>query len=477
MEYEAIIGLEVHAQLLTESKIFCGCSTLFGAEPNTHTCPVCTGLPGSLPVLNKKVVEFTIKAALATNCRIAPRSQFARKNYFYPDLPKGYQISQYELPLATDGYIEIQMDGGKKKIGIQRIHMEEDAGKLIHDFSSAREAHSYVDFNRTGVPLIEIVSAPDIRSPEEASAYLRKLRAILMFLDICDGNMEEGSFRCDANISLRPKGEKGLGVKTELKNMNSFRNVQKALDFEIRRQTALLDQGEKIIQETRLWDAARGVTASMRGKEEAHDYRYFPDPDLVPIAIDPAWVEEIRATLPELPDAKKERFIKEYGIPEYDAEVLTSSKPLANYYENCVRFFPQPKIVSNWIMSELLRELKKDEREIEECPVPAENLAALLRLIDEGVISGKMAKSVFEEMYQTGQKAEEIVKAKGLSQLSDAEALTKLVEDILAAHPKEVAEYRQGKEKVFGFFVGQVMKATQGKANPRLVNEILKKKL
>jgi len=477
MEYEAIIGLEVHAQLLTESKIFCGCSTLFGAEPNTHTCPVCTGLPGSLPVLNKKVVEFTIKAALATNCRIAPRSQFARKNYFYPDLPKGYQISQYELPLATDGYIEIQVDGGKKKIGIQRIHMEEDAGKLIHDFSSAREAHSYVDFNRTGVPLIEIVSAPDIRSPEEASAYLRKLRAILMFLDICDGNMEEGSFRCDANISLRPKGEKGLGVKTELKNMNSFRNVQKALDFEIRRQTALLDQGEKIIQETRLWDAARGVTASMRGKEEAHDYRYFPDPDLVPIVIDPAWVEEIRSTLPELPDAKKERFIQEYGIPEYDAEVLTSSKPLANYYENCVRFFPQPKIVSNWIMSELLRELKKDEREIEECSVPAENLAALLRLIDEGVISGKMAKSVFEEMYQTGQKAEEIVKAKGLSQLSDAEALTKLVEDILAAHPKEVAEYRQGKEKVFGFFVGQVMKATQGKANPRLVNEILKKKL
>jgi aspartyl-tRNA(Asn)/glutamyl-tRNA(Gln) amidotransferase subunit B len=477
MEYEAIIGLEVHAQLLTESKIFCGCSTLFGAEPNTHTCPVCTGLPGSLPVLNKKVVEFTIKAALATNCRIAPRSQFARKNYFYPDLPKGYQISQYELPLATDGYIEIQVDGGKKKIGIQRIHMEEDAGKLIHDFSSAREAHSYVDFNRTGVPLIEIVSAPDIRSPEEASAYLRKLRAILMFLDICDGNMEEGSFRCDANISLRPKGEKGLGVKTELKNMNSFRNVQKALDFEIRRQTALLDQGEKIIQETRLWDAARGVTASMRGKEEAHDYRYFPDPDLVPIVIDPAWVEEIRATLPELPDVKKERFIQEYGIPEYDAEVLTSSKPLANYYENCVRFFPQPKIVSNWIMSELLRELKKDEREIEECPVPAENLAALLRLIDEGVISGKMAKSVFEEMYQTGQKAEEIVKAKGLSQLSDAEALTKLVEDILAAHPKEVAEYRQGKEKVFGFFVGQVMKATQGKANPRLVNKILKKKL
>ncbi|MGQ9694617.1 MAG: Asp-tRNA(Asn)/Glu-tRNA(Gln) amidotransferase subunit GatB [Thermodesulfobacteriota bacterium] len=477
MEYEAIIGLEVHAQLLTKSKIFCSCSTLFGAEPNTHTCPVCTGLPGSLPVLNQKVVEFTIKAALATNCRVASRSQFARKNYFYPDLPKGYQISQYELPLATEGYIEIQVDGGKKKIGIQRIHMEEDAGKLIHDFSSEKEAYSYVDFNRTGVPLIEIVSCPDIRTPEEASAYLRKLRAILMFLDICDGNMEEGSFRCDANISLRPKGAKDFGVKTELKNMNSFRNVQKALDFEIRRQTALLDQGEKIIQETRLWDAARGVTASMRGKEEAHDYRYFPDPDLVPLVIDPAWVEEIRTTLPELPDAKKERFIKEYGIPEYDAEVLTNSKALANYYETCVHFFPQPKIVSNWIMSELLRELKKDEREIEECPVPAENLAALLRLIDQGVISGKIAKSVLEEMYQTGQKAEEIVQAKGLIQVSDEVAITRMVEDILAAHPKEVAEYRQGKEKVFGFFVGQVMKATQGKANPRLVNEILKKKL
>lgn len=477
MEYEAVIGLEVHAQLLTKSKIFCGCSATFGAEPNTHTCPVCMGLPGSLPVLNKKVVEFTIRAALATNCRIAPRSQFARKNYFYPDLPKGYQISQYELPLATDGYIDIQVNGQKKRIGIQRIHMEEDAGKLLHDFSSERGAYSYVDFNRTGVPLIEIVSAPDIRTPEEAGAYLRKLRAILMFLDICDGNMEEGSFRCDANISLRPKGEKAFGVKTELKNMNSFRHVQRALDFEIRRQTALLDQGEKIVQETRLWDAARGVTASMRGKEEAHDYRYFPDPDLVPLIIDPAWIEEIRANLPELPEAKKERFIKEYGIPEYDAEVLTTSKSLANYYEACVSYFPQPKVVSNWIMSELLRELKKDEREIEECPVPAQHLAELLRLIDTGVISGKIAKSVFEEMYQSGKRAEEIVREKGLIQLSDAEAITKIVEDILIAHPQEVQEYKKGKEKVFGFFVGQVMKATQGKANPRLVNEILKKKL
>ncbi|MCX5918225.1 MAG: Asp-tRNA(Asn)/Glu-tRNA(Gln) amidotransferase subunit GatB [Deltaproteobacteria bacterium] len=477
MEYETVIGLEVHAQLLTRSKIFCGCSTLFGAEANTHTCPVCTGLPGSLPVLNQKVVEFTVRAALATQCRIAPYSQFARKNYFYPDLPKGYQISQYELPLSTDGHVEIQIEGQKRRIGLIRIHMEEDAGKLLHDLSSDRGASSYVDFNRTGVPLIEIVSAPDLQSPEEAGAYLRKLRAILMFLDICDGNMEEGSFRCDANISLRPKGQKALGVKTELKNMNSFRNVQKALDYEIRRQTALLDQGDKVIQETRLWDAARGVTASMRGKEEAHDYRYFPDPDLVPLVIDSSWVEKIRATLPELPEQKKNRFIRDYGIPEYDAEILTSSKALANYYEECLNIHDQPKIISNWIMSELLRELKRDEREIEECPVPAGNLAEMLKMIDEGVISGKIAKSVFEEMYRTGKRAQEIVKEKGLVQVTDTSAIEKAIDQVLAANPKEVEAYRKGKDKLFGFFVGQVMKATQGKANPALVNELLKKKL
>jgi aspartyl-tRNA(Asn)/glutamyl-tRNA(Gln) amidotransferase subunit B len=334
-----------------------------------------------------------------------------------------------------------------------------------------------VDFNRTGVPLIEIVSAPDLQSPEEAGAYLRKLRAILMFLDICDGNMEEGSFRCDANISLRPKGQKALGVKTELKNMNSFRNVQKALDYEIRRQTALLDQGDKVIQETRLWDAARGVTASMRGKEEAHDYRYFPDPDLVPLVIDSSWVEKIRATLPELPEQKKNRFIRDYGIPEYDAEILTSSKALANYYEECLNIYDQPKIISNWIMSELLRELKRDEREIEECPVPAGNLAEMLKMIDEGVISGKIAKSVFEEMYRTGKRAQEIVKEKGLVQVTDTSAIEKAIDQVLAANPKEVEAYRKGKDKLFGFFVGQVMKATQGKANPALVNELLKKKL
>jgi aspartyl-tRNA(Asn)/glutamyl-tRNA(Gln) amidotransferase subunit B len=477
MEYEPVIGLEVHAQLLTQSKIFCGCSTLFGAEPNTHTCAVCTGLPGSLPVLNQKVVEYTIRAALATHCRIAPYSQFARKNYFYPDLPKGYQISQYELPLATEGYVEIQVDGQKKRIGLIRIHMEEDAGKLLHDLSSDRGASSYVDFNRTGVPLIEIVSAPEIQTSEEASAYLRKLRAILMFLDICDGNMEEGSFRCDANISLRPKGQQALGVKTELKNMNSFRNVQKALDYEIRRQTALLDQGEKVIQETRLWDAARGVTASMRGKEEAHDYRYFPDPDLVPLGIDPQWIEKIRAALPELPDTKKERFIRDYGIPDYDAEILTSSKALANYYEDCLRSYEKPKIVSNWIMSELLRELKRDEREIEECPVPARHLSEMLQMMEDGVISGKIAKSVFEEMYRTGKRAPEVVKEKGWVQVSDSSEIDRMIDQVLAANPKEVEAYRKGKDKLFGFFVGQVMKATQGKANPQLVNELLKKKL
>ena len=477
MEYEPVIGLEVHAQLLTQSKIFCSCSTRFGEEPNTLTCPVCTGSPGSLPVLNKKVVEYTLRAALATHCRIASYSLFARKNYFYPDLPKGYQISQYELPLTVDGYIDIQIDSQKKRIGIIRIHMEEDAGKLLHDLSTESGARSYVDFNRTGVPLIEIVSAPDIRTPEEAASYLRKLRAILMFLDICDGNMEEGSFRCDANISLRPKGREALGVKTELKNMNSFRNVQRALDFEIRRQTALLDQGEKIVQETRLWDTARGITSSMRGKEEAHDYRYFPDPDLIPLVIDSQWIEEIRASLPELPESKKERFIREYGIPEYDAEVLTTSKPLANYYEVCLRHYPKPKIVSNWIMSELLRELKKDEREIEECPVPALHLSELLKLIAEGTISGKIAKSVFEEMYRSGKRAEEIVLAEGWVQVSDAAELEKIVEQVLVTNSKEVEAYRKGKEKLFGFFVGQVMKATQGKANPQMVNEILKKKL
>ena len=475
MEYEAVIGLEVHAQLLTKSKIFCGCSAAFGAEPNTHTCPVCMGMPGSLPVLNRKVVEFAIKMALATNCKIAPYSLFARKNYFYPDLPKGYQISQYELPLATNGYIEIPTeDGGKKRVGITRIHMEEDAGKLFHDENGP---FSYVDFNRTGVPLLEIVSEPDIRTPKEAADYLRVLRAILQYLEICDGNMEEGSLRCDANVSIRPAGVQTLGTRTEVKNMNSFRNVERALAYEIERQKKVLEEGKEVVQETRLWDPHKGVTYAMRGKEEAHDYRYFPDPDLVPLTISSEWVEEVKRGLPELPLERKDRFVSQYKIPEYDAGVITSSKALADYYEECVKIFPEPKQVSNWIMSELLRLLKEDDREVEDCPLAPQQLAEMLGLIKDGTISGKIAKTVFEQMYKTGKGARQIVQEQGLVQITDESALNKVVEDVLQAHPQEVEAYKKGKEKLLGFFVGQVMKATQGKANPKLVNEILKEKL
>ncbi len=474
MQYEAVIGLEVHAQLLTDSKIFCGCSTKFGAPANTHTCPVCLGMPGVLPVLNRKVVDFTIRLSLATHCQIARTNRFARKNYFYPDLPKGYQISQYELPVAQHGWVDIEVNGEKRRIGITRIHLEEDAGKLIHD---ENHPFSYVDFNRTGVPLIEIVSEPDIRTPEEASTYLKKLRDIVRYLDICDGNMEEGSLRCDANISLRPIGSEGLGVKTELKNMNSFRFVQRALDYEIKRQRAILEQGGTIVQETRLWDSDKGTTHSMRGKEEAHDYRYFPDPDLVPISIDDGWVERVRRELPELPDKKKARFARQYDLPEQDAVVLTGSKELANYFEACVAHFPQPKKVSNWIMVELLRELKRDEREIEQCPVTPEALADLLAMIEDDLISGKIAKTVFAEMYTTGKAPEGIIKEKGLRQVSDEGEIGKAIDGVLATHPNEIAEYRAGKEKLLGFFIGQVMKQTRGKANPKIVNKILRDKL
>jgi aspartyl-tRNA(Asn)/glutamyl-tRNA(Gln) amidotransferase subunit B len=474
MAYEAVIGLEVHTQLLTESKIFCGCTTKFGAAPNTHTCPVCLGMPGVLPVLNRKVVEFTLRLALATHCQIARHSRFARKNYFYPDLPKGYQISQYEQPVAEHGWIDIDTNGHSKSIGITRIHLEEDAGKLIHDET---QPLSYVDFNRTGVPLIEIVSEPDLETPEEASTYLKKLRDIVRYLDICDGNMEEGSFRCDANISLRPVGSEGLGVKTELKNMNSFRFVQRALEYEIKRQTAILEEGGQIVQETRLWDSAKGVTHGMRGKEEAHDYRYFPDPDLVPIVVDDDWIEKVRRELPELPDAKKKRFIEQYGLPEQDSEVLTGSKDLADYFEAAVVKFSQPKKVSNWIMVELMRELNRDDREIDQCPVAPEALANLLNMIDEGLISGKIAKTVFEEMYATGKAPEAVVKEKGLKQVTDEGEIGLVIDRILAAHPNEIEEYRAGKEKLLGFFIGQVMKETRSKANPKVVNQILREKL
>jgi len=477
VEYEPVIGLEVHAQLLTRSKIFCGCSTAFGEEPNTQTCPVCTGQPGSLPVVNRKAVEFVIKLGVATSCRIAPYSLFARKNYFYPDLPKGYQISMYEYPLAEDGFVEITLEGQKKRIHIIRIHMEEDAGKLKHGETAETASFSYVDFNRTGVPLVEIVSGPDIRSPQEAADYLRKLRAILQYLDICTGDMEKGTFRCDANVSVRPRGQKEFGTRTELKNMNSFRHVEKALEYEIKRQIGMLEDGEKVVQETRLWDVGQGITISMRGKEEAHDYRYFPDPDLVPLRVEKKWVEEIRKNLPELPDEKKERFVRQYQIPEYDADILTSTKPMGVYYEECVRIFPEPKTVSNWMMGELLRALKHDEREIDQCPVTPGHLAAMLSMMKEGTISGKIAKDVFEEMYRTGERPEKIVRDKGWVQILDQGEIEKAIEKAIGANPKQMEDYRKGKERLFGFFVGEVMKQTKGKANPKLVNELLKKRL
>ena len=474
MEYEAVIGLEVHVQLQTETKIFCSCSTTFGAPPNTHSCPVCVGMPGVLPVLNRKVVEFAMKMALATHCEIAPLSVFARKHYFYPDLPKGYQISQYDLPLAERGWVEIAINGPAKRIGITRIHLEEDAGKLIHN---ENRPVSYVDLNRTGVPLIEIVSEPDIRSPEEAASYLKKVRQQVRYLEISDGNMEEGSLRCDANISLRPMGREDLGVRAELKNMNSFRNVQKALEFEIRRQTALLLDGHEIVQETRLWDVAKGVTVTMRGKEEAHDYRYFPDPDLVPVEIDNAWLDSVKVELPELPDAKCARFEEQYGLSDYDAGVLTASKSLADYFEECVALFPSPKIVSNWIMVELFRLLKQENREIDACPIPPAGLAELLKLIDDGTISGKMAKDILEQAYDSKKSPKEIVEEQGVAQVSDESTLSAVVEQVVEAHPKEVEKCKAGKTKILGFLVGQVMKETKGQANPKKVNELLRKAL
>ena len=474
MEFEPVIGLEVHAQLKTTTKIFCGCSTAFGAPPNTHTCPVCLGMPGVLPVLNKKVVEYTLRMALATNCEITRESRFARKNYFYPDLPKGYQISQYELPIAEHGYVDIQVNGNRRRIGITRIHMEEDAGKLGHD---PDRPVSMVDFNRTGVPLIEIVSEPDIRQAEEAGAYLRQLRSIVRYLEICDGNLEEGSFRCDANVSIRPAGAETLGTRTELKNLNSFKHVEKALQYEISRQKEAILDGEQIVQETRLWDPDNNRTISMRGKEEAHDYRYFPDPDLLPLLIDDEWVASVKKSLPELPDAKKKRFMEQYGLPSYDAELLTSDRSLADYFEDCTRRFSQPKQVSNWIMGSLLGLLNAQEKTIEDSPVSAGDLAGLLGLVEEGVISGKIAKTVFEEMAQTGKPARQIVEEKGLIQITDTDAIEDLVARVVARHPKEVEAYQNGKTKLLGFFVGQVMQATKGQANPKMVNEILKRML
>lgn len=474
MEYEAVIGLEIHAQLLTSSKAFCSCSTKFGAKPNMNTCPICQGMPGTLPVFNRRALEYTIKMALACNCSVNGISRFARKNYYYPDLPKNYQISQYELPVSEHGWVIVETEQGPRKIGITRIHMEEDAGKLVHD---ERKPVSYVDYNRTGVPLIEIVSEPDMRTPEEASSYLKTLHSILVYLRICDGNMEEGSFRCDANVSVRPVGTVEFGTKTELKNMNSFKNVQKGLQYEINRHTEIVRDGGRIIQETRLFDPTSGATVSMRSKEQAHDYRYFPDPDLLPLRVDEGWITEIKNGLPELPAEKKERFIKDFGIPTYDAGVLTASRDLAEYFEEVVDSFNNPKLISNWIMTEFMRVLKADETSVRDSLVKPAQFAELLRMIEEGKISGKIAKTVFDEMWATGFSPDKIVREKGLLQVSDTSELESIISKILDDNPAEVKKYLDGKTQVVGFFVGQAMKASKGKANPGMVNKILSEQL
>ncbi len=477
--YEAVIGLEVHAQLLTNSKAFCSCTTKFGNTPNSNSCPVCLGMPGVLPVLNKEVVEFIIKMGLSTHCSIAPKSIFARKNYFYPDLPKGYQISQYEEPICIGGYIDAELkDGTTKRVGITRIHMEEDAGKLIHDL----DADTLVDVNRCGVPLIEIVSEPDIRTSHEAYQYLSMIKQIVTYLGICDGNMEEGSLRCDANVSIRLKGEKQFGTKTEVKNMNSFRNVERALDYEINRQIGLVEDGGTVVQETLLWDADKNVAVSMRSKEEAHDYRYFPDPDLVPVLVDEPWIARVRSSLPELPKERRDRFITVFALPKYDADILTLERSLADYYEKAVSGISQAnaescKNVSNWVMTEVLRVVKEEHIAIDAFPVSPENLAAMITLIADGVISGKIAKEVFDEMLKTKEHPKAVVERKGLVQVTDAGAIEKIVDEVISKNPAQREQFRNGKTQVFGFFVGETMKATKGKANPKIVNDILKKKL
>ncbi|HSE92055.1 MAG TPA: Asp-tRNA(Asn)/Glu-tRNA(Gln) amidotransferase subunit GatB [Methylomirabilota bacterium] len=489
--YEVVIGLEVHAQLLTRSKMFCGCPTAFGGEPNTQTCPVCQGMPGTLPVINRRAIEFGVKTALAFDCDVNRSCRFARKHYYYPDMPKNYQISQYEEPLAGEGWLEIDLPGGAtKRVGIQRLHLEEDVGKLLHEGTLETAQSSLVDYNRSGVPLMETVSKPDIRSPEEAAAYLRAFRAVLIHLGVCDGNMEEGSLRCDANISLRARGQQEFGTKVEIKNLNSFRNVQHALEYEVQRQARVLDAGERVVQETRLWDAERGATRSMRSKEYAHDYRYFPEPDLVPLELDAAWVDEVRRGLPELPRARRHRYVETLGLPAYDAGVLTQSPAITAYYEDAVRqLVPDAppgsprlaraaKATSNWVMSELMRVWSgDDEAAIGACRVTPSHLAGLQRLIDEGTISGKIAKGVFEKMLATGEDARVIVDREGLTQLADSGELGAVIDRVLADNPKPIEDFRKGKAQAQKALVGLVMKATAGKANPALVNQLLQEKL
>lgn len=478
MKYEAVIGLEVHTELQTKTKIFCNCRTSFGADPNTNVCPVCLGLPGVLPVLNKKVLEYAVRAGLALNCEISRFSKFDRKNYYYPDLPKNFQTSQFDLPICEHGYLDVEVEGEKRRIRITRAHMEEDAGKLVHHGTSITDSdYSLVDYNRTGTPLLEIVSEPDMRSAKEAVAYMEKMRAILQYVGISDCRMEEGSLRCDANVSVRPVGQKELGTKTEIKNINSFKGVERAIEYEAMRQAELLEDGGKVVQETRTWDEKEGVTKSMRTKEEANDYRYFPEPDLVPFTVSDEYIENIRKSLPELPDARKERYMKEFGLSSEDAVFMTNDKATADYFEAAVDAGADPKACVNWLMGEFASQLSTDGIEIAKAPVSAENLAALLKLISKGTISGKIAKKVFATMWKEGGNPEEIVKAQGLVQISDTAELSKLVDEVVGKNPKAVEDFKAGKKKAVGALVGQIMKATKGKANPRVINELLNKKL
>lgn len=478
MKYEAVIGLEVHTELQTSTKIFCSCRTSFGADPNTNVCPVCLGLPGVLPVLNKKVLEYAVRAGLALNCEISRFSKFDRKNYYYPDLPKNFQTSQFDLPICEHGYLDVEVDGEKRRIRITRAHMEEDAGKLVHHGTSITDSdYSLVDYNRTGTPLLEIVSEPDMRSAKEAVAYMEKMRAILQYVGISDCRMEEGSLRCDANVSVRPVGQKELGTKTEIKNINSFKGVERAIEYEAMRQAELLEDGGKVVQETRTWDEKEGVTKSMRTKEEANDYRYFPEPDLVPFTVSDEYIENIRKSLPELPDARKERYMKEFGLSSEDAVFMTNDKATADYFEAAVAAGADPKAAVNWLMGEFASQLSNDGIEIDKAPVSAENLAALLKLISKGTISGKIAKKVFATMWKEGGNPDDIVKAQGLVQISDTAELSKLVDEVVGNNPKAVEDFKAGKKKAVGALVGQIMKATKGKANPRVINELLNKKL